>query len=85
MLHTGEEVGDGDGPDFELAIDPLEGTDYCASGLDGAIAVLAVGPPGSLWATSGYYMNKLTWARAPRGRSTSTRRWTRTSTGSPRP
>ena len=59
MLYTGEEVGDGDGPAFELAIDPLEGTDYCASGLDGAISVLAAGPPDSIWATSGFYMDKL--------------------------
>ncbi len=59
MLYTGEEVGDGDGPAFELAIDPLEGTDYCASGLDGAISVLAAGPSDSIWATSGFYMDKL--------------------------
>ena len=67
MLYTGEEVGDGDGPAFELAIDPLEGTDYCASGLDGAIAVLAAGPPGSMWATSGYYMDKLIVGPGARG------------------
>jgi len=59
MLYTGEEVGNGEGQEFELAIDPLEGTDYCASGLDGAISVLAAAPPGSLWATAGYYMDKL--------------------------
>ncbi|MDP8938604.1 MAG: class II fructose-bisphosphatase [Actinomycetota bacterium] len=67
MLYTGEEVGDGDGPEFELAIDPLEGTDYCASGLDGAISVLAAAPPGTLWATSGYYMDKLVVGPAAKG------------------
>ncbi len=67
MLYTGEEVGDGDGPAFELAIDPLEGTDYCASGLDGAIAVLAAGPPEAIWATSGYYMDKLIVGPAAKG------------------
>ena len=67
MLYTGEEVGDGEGPAFELAIDPLEGTDYCASGLDGAIAVLAAGPPESIWATSGYYMDKLIVGPAAKG------------------
>ena len=67
MLYTGEEVGNGDGPAFELAIDPLEGTDYCASGLDGAIAVLAAGPPDSIWATSGFYMDKLIVGPAARG------------------
>jgi fructose-1,6-bisphosphatase II len=67
MLYTGEEVGDGDGPEFELAIDPLEGTDYCASGLDGAISVLAAAPPGTVWATSGYYMDKLVVGPRARG------------------
>jgi fructose-1,6-bisphosphatase II len=67
MLYTGEEVGDGNGPAFELAIDPLEGTDYCASGLDGAISVLAAGPPESIWATSGYYMDKLIVGREAKG------------------
>ena len=67
MLYTGEEVGDGNGAAFELAIDPLEGTDYCASGLDGAIAVLAAGPPDSIWATSGYYMDKLIVGPAAKG------------------
>ncbi|MDP1807807.1 MAG: class II fructose-bisphosphatase [Acidimicrobiales bacterium] len=67
MLYTGEEVGDGAGPAFELAIDPLEGTDYCASGLDGAISVLAAGPPDSIWATSGYYMDKLIVGSAAKG------------------
>ncbi|MDQ6839489.1 MAG: class II fructose-bisphosphatase [Actinomycetota bacterium] len=67
MLYSGEEVGDGHGPAFELAIDPLEGTDYCASGLDGAISVLAAGPPDALWATSGYYMDKLIVGPGARG------------------
>ncbi len=67
MLFTGEEVGDGNGPAFELAIDPLEGTDYCASGLDGAISVLAAGPRDSIWATSGYYMDKLIVGPAAKG------------------
>ena len=67
MLYTGEEVGDGEGPEFELAIDPLEGTDYCASGLDGAISVLAAGPRDSIWATSGYYMDKLIVGPAAKG------------------
>ena len=67
MLYTGEEVGDGNGPAFELAIDPLEGTDYCASGLDGAIAVLAAGPRDTIWATTGYYMDKLIVGSAAKG------------------
>src|ERR671933_1651616 len=41
MLYNGETVGDGTGPRFDLAIAPLEGTKYCAQGLDGAISVIA--------------------------------------------
>jgi fructose-1,6-bisphosphatase II len=59
MLYNDEEVGDGQGPAFELAVDPLEGTSYCADGLDGAIAVVGAAAAGSLWGTSGYYMDKL--------------------------
>ncbi len=59
MLYNDEEVGQGEGPSFDLAVDPLEGTTYCAQGLDGAIAVVAAAPPDSLWGTSGYYMDKL--------------------------
>ena len=59
MLFAGEELGTGDGPACDLAVDPLEGTRLCARGQEGAVSVLAAGPPGSLWATPGWYMEKL--------------------------
>jgi fructose-1,6-bisphosphatase II len=60
MLYTGEELGGGDELTFEIAVDPLEGTTYCAHGLEGAISVVAAAPPGALWgAKAAYYMNKL--------------------------
>jgi len=59
MLFAGEELGTGDGPACELAVDPLEGTRLCARGQEGAVSVLAAGPPGSLWNTPGWYMEKL--------------------------
>ena len=59
MLYQGEEVGEGEGPAFELAVDPLEGTSYCAEGLEGAIAVVAAAPEDSLWGSSGYYLDKI--------------------------
>jgi fructose-1,6-bisphosphatase II len=59
MLFAGEALGSGDGPACELAVDPLEGTRLCARGQEGAVSVLAAAPPGSLWATSGWYMEKL--------------------------
>lgn len=59
MLFAGEELGTGDGPGCDLAVDPLEGTRLCAQGQEGAVSVLAAGPVGSLWATPGWYMEKL--------------------------
>ena len=59
MLYIGEEIGTGQGPAFELAVDPLEGTNYAATGTEGSIAVVAASPKGSMWTTSGYYMDKV--------------------------
>ena len=60
MLYTGEEFGADDEVTFEIAVDPLEGTTYCASGLEGAISVVAAAPPGALWGVeASYYMDKL--------------------------
>lgn len=59
MLYQGEELGTGTGPGWDLAVDPLEGTNYCASGAEGAIAVLSIAPRGTMWGTSGWYMDKL--------------------------
>ncbi|HWC12121.1 MAG TPA: class II fructose-bisphosphatase [Acidimicrobiales bacterium] len=60
MLYTGEELGAGDELTFEIAVDPLEGTTYCAQGLEGAIAVVSAAPPGALWgAKAAFYMDKL--------------------------
>ena len=59
MLYQGEELGTGTGPGWDLAVDPLEGTNYCAQGVEGAIAVLAATPRGAMWGTSGWYMDKL--------------------------
>lgn len=59
MLYVGEELGTGTGAGWDLAVDPLEGTNYCARGAEGAIAVLSVAPRGTMWGTSGWYMDKL--------------------------
>ncbi len=59
MLYQGEELGTGTGAGWDLAVDPLEGTNYCAGGAEGAIAVLSVAPRGSMWGTPGWYMDKL--------------------------
>jgi fructose-1,6-bisphosphatase II len=67
MLYNDEEVGSGKGPSFELAVDPLEGTSYCASGTEGAIAVVAAAPAGALWGSSGYYLDKIVVGAAAKG------------------
>ena len=42
MLFNGEDVGDGSGPEVDVAVDPIDGTTLCAKGMPNAIAVLAV-------------------------------------------
>src|SRR5690349_24697494 len=44
MLYNGEQVGDGSGPEVDVAVDPIDGTTLCAKGMNNAIAVLAVAP-----------------------------------------
>lgn len=59
MLFIGERVGNGNGPELEIAVDPLEGTNLCASGSPNSIAVMAIGEKGSLLHAPDVYMNKL--------------------------
>ena len=42
MLYTGEKLGTSKGPKFDIAVDPLEGTNFAANNLPGALSVLAV-------------------------------------------
>jgi len=48
MLYNGEEVGDGDGPECDVAVDPIDGTTLAAKGMTNAVSVLAVSPRGSM-------------------------------------
>jgi fructose-1,6-bisphosphatase II len=48
MLYNGEEVGNGDGPEVDVAVDPLEGTRLTALGQPGAISVIAVAERGTM-------------------------------------
>ncbi|GAY08618.1 class II fructose-bisphosphatase [Pseudonocardia sp. N23] len=60
MLFNGEVVGNGHGPDFDIAVDPLEGTSFCARDLPGALATIAFGAAGTLWSPGpGFYMDKI--------------------------
>ncbi len=59
MLYIGEEVGTGIGPEVDVAVDPLEGTNLVAKGQPNSIAVLAVAPHGCLLHAPDMYMDKI--------------------------
>jgi fructose-1,6-bisphosphatase II len=60
MLYNGEEVGNGEGPEVDVAVDPLEGTRLTALGQPNAIAVIAVAERGTmLFPGAAFYMEKI--------------------------
>ncbi len=60
MLYNGERVGDGTGPECDVAVDPIDGTTLTAKGMTNAVSVLAVAPRGSMYDPSAvFYMEKL--------------------------
>ena len=60
MLFNGEQVGDGTGPDCDVAVDPIDGTTLAAKGMANAISVIAVSKRGSMFDPSAvFYMEKL--------------------------
>jgi fructose-1,6-bisphosphatase II len=60
MLYNGEEVGDGLGPECDVAVDPVDGTTLMAKGMPNAVAVLAVAERGTMYDPSAvFYMEKL--------------------------
>ena len=59
MLFIGEEVGTGNGPGVDIALDPLEGTTLTAKDMPNALTVIAMGPRGSMLHAPDTYMDKL--------------------------
>ncbi|MEU6555954.1 class II fructose-bisphosphatase [Streptomyces sp. NPDC046915] len=60
MLFNGEQVGDGTGPEVDIAVDPIDGTTLTAKGMPNAIAVLAAAERGAMFDPSAvFYMDKL--------------------------
>lgn len=60
MLFNGEQVGDGTGPECDIAVDPIDGTTLTAKGMTNAIAVLAAADRGTMFDPSAvFYMDKL--------------------------
>ncbi len=59
MLYIGEEVGNGQGPEVDIALDPLEGTTLTAKDMPNALTVIAMAPRGTLLHAPDVYMDKL--------------------------
>jgi fructose-1,6-bisphosphatase class II len=59
MLYIGEKVGSGNGPELEIALDPLEGTTICAHGGFNSISVMAISEKGGLLHAPDTYMQKI--------------------------
>jgi fructose-1,6-bisphosphatase class II len=68
MLFIGEKVGTGGGTPVDIAVDPLEGTNLCATGASNAIAVLAASEKGGLLHAPDIYMEKLVVGPSSKGK-----------------
>ena len=67
MLYIGEKVGSGNGPELEIALDPLEGTTVCAHGGYNSISVMAIAEKGNLLHAPDTYMKKIATGREGKG------------------
>ena len=67
MLYTGEILGTQNGPNFDIAVDPVEGTNFVANNLPGGIAVLAIAEKGNLFNAPETYMDKIATGKIDNG------------------
>ena len=67
MLYTGEILGNKNGPKFDIAVDPLEGTNFAANNLPGALSVITIAEKGNLFKAPETYMNKIATAKVEKG------------------
>jgi len=68
MLYIGEKLGNGVGPEIDIAVDPVEGTNFVAKNLPGSMSVIAVAEKGNLLNAPETYMNKIaTGKHIPKG------------------
>jgi fructose-1,6-bisphosphatase II / sedoheptulose-1,7-bisphosphatase len=67
MLYTGELLGNRKGPIFDIAVDPLEGTNFAANNLPGAISVIAIAEKGNLFNAPETYMEKIATGKVEKG------------------
>ena len=59
MLYIGEKLGTNNGPEFDIAVDPLEGTNFAANNLPGALSVIAIAEKNNLFKSPETYMEKI--------------------------
>ena len=59
MLYIGEILGTNKGPEFDIAVDPLDGTNFAANNLPGALSVIAIGEKNNLFKAPETYMEKI--------------------------
>ena len=59
MLYIGEKLGKGDGPNIDIAVDPVEGTNFVAKNLPGALSVISIAEKGNLFNAPETYMDKI--------------------------
>jgi fructose-1,6-bisphosphatase II / sedoheptulose-1,7-bisphosphatase len=67
MLYTGELLGNKKGANFDIAVDPLEGTNFAANNLPGAISVIAIAEKGNLFNAPETYMDKIATGKIEKG------------------
>ena len=67
LLYTGEVLGTKNGPDFDIAVDPIEGTNFVANNLPGGLAVLSIGEKGNLFNAPETYMDKIATGKIEKG------------------
>ena len=63
MLYIGEKVGTNKGPELDIAVDPLEGTNFAAKNLPGAISVIAMSNKNDLFTAPESYMEKISYPK----------------------
>jgi len=67
MLYIGEKLGTGNGPFFDIAVDPLEGTNFAANNLPGALTVISVAEKSNLFNAPETYMDKIAISSPEKG------------------
>ena len=67
MLFIGENVGNGNGPELDIAVDPLEGTNFVANNLPGAMSVIAIAEKSNLFNAPETYMDKIAVSNSEKG------------------